>query len=213
MKGKLLVMIGMLMLLILQVRSDCDEERIRTTVIAAMEQHRDTIMTNTDESFQVYEEYNTNQLNGFIDNVNTAMQQGVLFGMIAWFGIVLFVLSGWSYVTMRKQRTILSHLVASIDELKQDTEPPSMSEQPVRYPREQQTTLQPKESYKDRLLKKREARLKKELARLQEKRGGTDADTGAVPGRSGDTPVHPGQDSITYGYRVDIPYADQQDNQ
>ena len=121
MSRRTVVMIALFMLLLSSiVVAECDEERIRTSIVNELKTSEQNIKQNTDDSFKAYEDFNSKQLFDFIHNIDQTMQDGVIFGLIAWTGIVLFVLSGWSYVKMRKERSILSQVMQNIGDMRTD---------------------------------------------------------------------------------------------
>lgn len=127
-KEKLWILGVILSLVIISacVIAECDEERIRIAVSDLIVNKAREVNTNVDNSFKAYEQFNSEQLAQFTSKVHSNLQQGVIFGLVALFAIILFTMSLWSIISLKVQKRLTTLMVDDIRSLKKILEQKSV---------------------------------------------------------------------------------------
>jgi hypothetical protein len=128
-KGKLWILGVIISLLIISacVIAECDEERIRIAMTDLISTKAREVNTNVDNSFKAYEQFNSEQLAQFTTKVHSNLQQGVIFGLVALFAIILLTMSLWSLISLKVQKRLTTLMVDDIKSLKKILEQKSVS--------------------------------------------------------------------------------------
>lgn len=111
---KILLSIVLLLIIVPMIYADCDEERIRITLTELINTKVKEIKDNTDQSFQAYEQFNTQQMAEFLNRNENQLQQTVFIGVIALFSVVLFTSSMWGWIRIRKEKITMMHILDEV---------------------------------------------------------------------------------------------------
>ena len=95
----LLVLGGLIPLALAQ----CDTQAIQILLNEQTKQ----VIKNTDDSFRAYEQFNTKQMSDFLSQNQGLLQQSAIFLLVALFAIILFTMSLWSLIKIKREKPIL----------------------------------------------------------------------------------------------------------